>query len=129
MENMTVLVADDAELMRRRLITSLTELGIKDVLEAEDGKQAVVHFSSASIDLAFLDINMPKLDGLEVLKRVVANKPNAYIVIVSGDSTAKNVKEAITSGAKGFIVKPLSEEKISEAINNYQQDRLALSVK
>ncbi len=114
------LVADDSVLLCNLLKESLLELGFSEVIVANNGKQAVQAYKMNKIDLTFLDLEMPILNGIETLKAIKTLDANAYVVIVSGTGTAASVKQAIALGAKGFVVKPCSPAKISEAVQKYQ---------
>jgi len=115
----TALVVDDSNLLCELLKDSLIELGFDNVLVANDGKQAVSAYKRNTIHLTFLDLEMPKQNGIETLKEIKAINKDAYVVIVSGTGTADSVKKAIVLGAKGFIVKPCSPSKIAEAVTKF----------
>ncbi len=120
-KKMTALVADDSVLLCNLLKESLLELGFSQVIVANDGAQAVTAYKNNSIDITFLDLEMPKIDGIGALKEIRALDADAYVVIVSGTGTANSVKKAIILGAKGFIVKPCSPGKISEAVDKFYE--------
>lgn len=72
-------------------------------------------------NILFLDIQMPEMDGFEMLMKVKELYPMQYIVMVSGDSNIDNVKKAIELGADGFLVKPVISKKLEECVNNYRK--------
>lgn len=113
------LIVDDVPDMRALLRATLLDLGVKAVEEASDGAQALSIYQQSSIDIVFLDINMPGVSGLELLKELMRLNPKAYVIMISGDSSVNNVKTSIGLGAKGFVVKPYSVDKIQEALNRY----------
>lgn len=115
----TALIVDDMPDMRALLRATLIKLGVDSVDEAEDGAQALATYQQKNIDMVFLDINMPGVSGLELLAELKRLDPNVHVVMVSGESSISNVRAAIGFGARGFVVKPYSVEKIEEAINRY----------
>lgn len=72
-------------------------------------------------NILFLDIQMPEMDGFEMLMKVKELYPLQYIIMVSGDSNIDNVKKAIELGADGFLVKPVLAKKLEECINNFRK--------
>ena len=116
----TVLIADDNSLMRGLLASILKDLGVRDVLNAVNGLQAVELYRKQRPDIVFLDIQMPDKDGIAALKEIKELNAEACVVMVSGFGSAENVKTAIDAGAKGFIVKPYNVNRIMGIINKYQ---------
>ena len=121
MDTLSYLVVDDVSSVREFLRQSLIHLGVaaENIDEAATGQVALERYRKSIPDVVFLDIELPDLDGHEVLKQIKAIKDNAFIVMVSAHSTVENVKEAISSGASGFIVKPFSPQKITTILNKY----------
>ncbi len=115
----TALIVDDMPDMRSLLRTTLLKLGLTSVAEAEDGAQALATYQQDTIDIVFLDINMPGVSGLELLVELKRIDPKVYVVMVSGESSISNVQAAIGFGAKGFVVKPYSVDKIEEALKRF----------
>lgn len=120
-EPLKIIVADDEPLMRGLLTSYLSKECKHEIHKAVDGREALNLYKTHAeeIDIIFLDIEMPKLNGLEVLKEVRAINAEAYVVIISGVGTLSNVKSAIDAGVNGFIVKPFTNGKIAEALSNY----------
>ena len=112
----TVLVVDDAAFMRMMLKDILTKGGYDVVGEAADGNEAVAKYNELKPDLVTLDITMPNKDGLQALKEIRANDPNATCIMCSAMGQQAMVIEAIQSGAKDFIVKPFQAERVIEAV-------------
>ena len=119
MSNITVLIVDDVSNMRSLLASSLRSLDISTIKEASNTMDAIEIYEKKHIDIVFLDLHMPKIDGFEALKRIRLINPNAFVVIVSGESSINNVKKAIQMGAKGFIVKPYQLGKIKGMIDKF----------
>jgi two-component system chemotaxis response regulator CheY len=112
----TVLIVDDAAFMRISIKNMLTKHGYEVVGEAENGAIAVNLYKDLSPDIVTMDITMPEMSGLDALKEITKIDPQAKIVMVSAMGQEAMVREAIVSGAKGFIVKPFKEDGIIAAI-------------
>ena len=110
-----VLVVDDAKFMRLTLGNLLRKLG-HEVVEAENGKDALLKYREHSPDLVTMDITMPEMDGVEAVKRLKEIDPGAKIVMVSAMGQKDFVMEAVKNGAADFIVKPFQEERIRATI-------------
>lgn len=117
---MRVLIADDLPSMCRLLENYLREIGFVNIVSVNDGDDAVLACRGTPFDYVFLDLGMPRLDGMEALKRMRILSPKANFVIVSGNGTLQNVKQAISLGAKGFVVKPYTKEKIQEVLARFK---------
>lgn len=107
-----IMLVDDAAFMRMMVKDALTKAGYTDLVEAQDGVEAVDKFNAENPDLVFMDITMPNMDGLEALKKIKASHPGANIVMCSAMGQEAMVIEAIKSGAKDFIVKPFKPDRI-----------------
>ncbi|MGD8898074.1 MAG: sigma-54 dependent transcriptional regulator [Acidobacteriota bacterium] len=106
-----VLVVDDEEAVRSSL-RMIFEYEGYEVLLAANGPAGLKMAEQDSPDLVFLDIKMPQMDGLEVLKRLKADEPSPPVVILSGHGTVKTAVEAVKLGAFDFIEKPPESERI-----------------
>ncbi|HHT46375.1 MAG TPA: response regulator [Firmicutes bacterium] len=111
-----ILITDDTAFMRMTLRNVLEKNGYEVVAEAEDGLQAVEMYSDIRPDLVTMDITMPRMDGIEAIKRIMAIDPDARIIVVSAMGQKALVIEALNSGAKDFIVKPFQPDRIVEAL-------------
>lgn len=105
MMGIRILVADDDPDIVLSLSERLRWLG-HDVIAAGDGQAAVMAVDSHTIDLAFLDIGMPRLGGIEALKRIRQRRPNLPVVILTAFGTIRLAVEAMKEGAIDFITKP-----------------------
>ncbi len=113
-----VLVVDDASFMRLSLRSVLEKNGFTVVGEAENGTMAVKQYLNLHPDIVTMDITMPEMDGVQALKEIRSMDSNARIVMISALGQESFVKEAVLHGAKGFIVKPWSEEYVIKTLNN-----------
>lgn len=111
----TVLVADDASFMRMRLRKLVEELG-HVVVEAGDGEEAVRAYREHRPGLVLLDITMPNKDGLEALKEILQEDPDAKVVMCSALAQQAVVVEALKLGARDFVVKPPDPNRVVQAI-------------
>ena len=102
----TVLIADDSVFMRTWLKGLIQQTDHKVIAEAADGQEAIEHFLYFNPDITFLDITMPKVNGLIALKEIIKINPKAKVIMCSSLGSQQNVIEALRIGAKDFIVKP-----------------------
>lgn len=121
----TVLLIDDESIVRRLMRTMLMDLECDVSQEASNGEDGIALFTEKRPDLVFVDINMPGMGGLEVLKAVLEIDRRAFVVVVSADSTANNVRGAIMGGAQGFVVKPFTASKFKDILTKYEARRAA----
>ena len=112
------LVADDDAITRQLLRTLLRQNYIEVVGEAVNGLEAFELCSRLRPDVLILDINMPKMNGFEVLKRIRAAHPEISVIMMSSDSTQKNVQEALAHGIHKFIVKPFTPAQVIKAVTS-----------
>jgi len=111
-----ILVVDDAKFMRLTLFNILTKANHEVVGEGENGKDAIRLYRELDPDLVTMDITMPQMSGLEAVKEIKKEFPNAKVVMCSAMGQQKMVVEAIEAGAKDFIVKPFDENRVLDAI-------------
>jgi two-component system chemotaxis response regulator CheY len=111
-----VLIADDDDLARHVLRMLLRELEYEVVGEAHDGTGVLNLIDQHEPHVLCLDLNMPRMGGMEVLRMVRQQHPGLVIIIISGASTKDNVREALALGAAGFVVKPFNANKLNELI-------------
>ncbi len=116
--NKTVLVCDDAEFMRLILKDILYRCNYKTI-EASDGQEAVELFFKHKPDLVLMDITMPNKDGITALREIMQKKKDAYIIMISAMGQQEATIEAIQSGAKSFIIKPFIEDRVLEALAEF----------
>jgi two-component system chemotaxis response regulator CheY len=117
-KSIKVLVVDDFATMRRILKNILKQIGFKNLVEADDGTTAWDVLEEQEIDLVLCDWNMPKMTGLELLKKVRASEKYAKIpfLMVTAEAQKQNVIEAVQAGVSNYVVKPFTAEAISEKL-------------
>ena len=126
----TILLADDHPLIRRGLRTLLeTESGFSVVGEAEDGLQAVQLAENLQPGILIVDLMMPNLNGLEVLKQVRHRSPKTRMIVLSMQSAEPYVVETFRSGAIGYVLKDSAPEELLTAIQQALIDVRYLSPK
>ncbi|MBU4176516.1 MAG: sigma-54-dependent transcriptional regulator [Desulfurivibrionaceae bacterium] len=113
----TILIIDDEASIRESLSGILADEGFL-ALSAEDGQQGLSLLEDERVDLVLLDIWMPGLDGLEVLKRIKETQAELPVIMISGHGTIETAVQATKMGAYDFIEKPPSYDKIILSINN-----------
>jgi two-component system nitrogen regulation response regulator NtrX len=117
-----ILVVDDEESIRKSLVGALTDEGY-EVFDAEDGKKALELAETTRPHLVLLDIWMPQMDGMEVLKRLKMDFSESAVIMISGHGTIETAVKAAKLGAYDFIEKPLSLEKITLTIDHALREK------
>ncbi|MEA1925472.1 MAG: response regulator [Candidatus Altiarchaeota archaeon] len=112
-----ILIADDSVFMRKILIKILNKMGQEDIIEAENGDEALEEYKKETPDLVLLDIVMKGKYEMDVLKDIIKINPNAKVIMVSAVGQESIVKEATDIGAKDFVSKPFKEEQVIDTIN------------
>lgn len=113
---LTALVVDDTLTSRHYLKQILQSLGVAVVHEAADGASAEALFVQQQPQLVFLDIQLPDINGKVLLQRFRRIDQQSHIFMVSAHSSVDNLKAAVAGGAKAFVVKPFSAERISHLV-------------
>lgn len=122
MENKKVLIADDEPMIREGLATMISgfELPLEIAGEAKNGLEALRMAKLLEPDLILTDICMPKLSGLEFLKRLKEEKQlDCKVIIISGYNEFEYAREAITLGVSAYLLKPVNEEELKKTIKAY----------
>ncbi len=120
-DNMTteVLICDDSSFARKQLARSLPAEWDVNLNFAVDGADAIYHLFSGKGDVLFLDLNMPVMDGYEVLKSIKSNDFQTVVIVVSGDIQPEATSRVKALGAIAFLKKPTNVEKISEVLEEF----------
>jgi AmiR/NasT family two-component response regulator len=113
--SLRILIAEDETLIRLDLKELLQGAGFDVCAEARDGEEAVALASSERPDLAVLDVKMPKLDGIDAARQILAARP-IPIVMVTAYGEAELVSRAVEAGVFGYLVKPFRETDLLPAI-------------
>ena len=123
----TVVIADDHEIVRRGLSALLETQGCRIVATAADGLAAAQAVEAFKPSLLFLDLNMPRLHGLEVLKQARTSSPNTRVIVLSMHNDEPYVIEALRSGASAYLLKGSESDEIGQALKEVLAGRHYLS--
>lgn len=120
---MIILIADDENLVRIYLKKIIKDMHIEDsiILEAKNGKELVSICQNYQPDLAFVDIKMPVLNGLDAIRSVKSNCPDTNWILLTGFSEFEYAIDAISLGVKEYLLKPIEVEAMIEIINRTKE--------
>lgn len=114
---MRTLVVDDARIIRSILVRTLRSLGIHEIVEAADGREAWDAFRTSPMDLVLTDWHMPNMDGLELTKRIRSVDSTVPIIMITVVDSCSWVNEAFKVGITEFISKPLNRETLEAKLD------------
>lgn len=121
-----ILIVDDEEVVRLSHLRSL-EGSDCNTRAAEDGRQAIQVMEQDPADVILLDLRMPGLDGMDVLKTIKQRWPESEVVVITGYPCIETAKEAVRLGAFNYLTKPLDPDEVMKAANDaITQKRWAL---
>ncbi len=125
----SVLIVDDSPVMRgfiRRVMT-LSGFEVGECLEASDGEEALDCLHERSVDVILTDINMPKMNGEEFLRRLETDERLRSVptLVISTDATKARILKMISLGAQGYMTKPFSPEALREELERILGERNA----
>ena len=115
-----ILVTDDSKLLRKKLRLELEKYGC-EVLEAENGKEAVMKTLQEKPDGIFLDIVMPEVGGIEALRVLKEVSPDLPVIMLSSAGTPQKLMETLKLGALDFIQKPYTAAQIKKALESIRK--------
>ncbi|MBI4334382.1 MAG: response regulator [Chloroflexi bacterium] len=125
-ERVKILVVDDEEMVRKLLQTTLRQAGY-EVATAEDGNKALNEVSSGGANVIILDIKMPGLSGMEVLRRLTAHWPAYCVIMITAIADIETAVEAMKLGAYDYMTKPFDlsrvNQKVQNAISKWRSDK------
>jgi two-component system chemotaxis response regulator CheY len=125
-----VLVVDDSAAIRKILQRVLRQTGmaIRAIHEAGDGQEALALLAEHPVDLVLTDINMPKMDGLQLLASLKASAQwrNTPVVMITTEGGETKVAEAVKLGAAGYVRKPFTADQIKEKLVGILEPALPL---
>jgi two-component system chemotaxis response regulator CheY len=123
-----VLVVDDSAAIRKILQRVLRQTGmaINAIHEAGDGREALDLLRSRRVDLVLTDINMPRMDGLELLAAIKASWAAVPVVMITTEGGESKVAEAVRLGAAGYVRKPFTADQIKEKLAGLLEPPAAL---
>ncbi|HLK19421.1 MAG TPA: response regulator [Bryobacteraceae bacterium] len=125
----SVMIVDDSAVMRgfiRRVLT-LSGFAVGECLEASNGEEALARLEGQSVDVILTDINMPKMNGEELLRRLEtdARLRSVPTLVISTDATKARILKMLSLGAQGYMTKPFSPEALREELERVLGERNA----
>lgn len=124
---MRILLADDHALFRAGLATLIKSWGLEVVGQAGNGKEVITKAAELRPDVIFMDINMPRPNGLEATRAIKAEFPDIKIIILTVSDDEHDLFEAIKSGADGYLLKNLREEEFADLVSRIGRDEPVMS--
>ena len=117
------LIVDDFSTMRRIVRGLLKEMGCNNAEEAEDGVVALNMLKSGKFDFVVSDINMPNMNGFELLKSIKADEGLRHlpVLMVTAEARKEDIVLVVQSGAAGYIVKPFTKATLEEKVQKILQ--------
>ncbi|MDR3564734.1 MAG: response regulator [Negativicutes bacterium] len=116
-----ILIVDDSSVARKSLRGIVTSLGHSVVAEAENGSQAFVEYIKHKPDVVTMDLTMQGMSGAEATSKIISTFPEARIIVISAIEERRVVIDALERGARHFIIKPITQEKVASIVNNVLQ--------
>lgn len=113
-----ILIVDDSAVARQSLREIVTALGYTVAGEAENGSQAFVEYARLRPDIVTMDLTMQGMNGADATSKIIATFPEARIVVISAMEERQVVIDALERGARHFIIKPITHEKVSSVLAN-----------
>jgi two-component system, chemotaxis family, chemotaxis protein CheY len=123
-----LLLVDDSSTMRRIQKNVLTKCGYTDVVEAEDGVNALAKMQSGKMDMILLDWNMPNMDGLTFLKTIRERNDGTPVIMVTTEGEKDRVLTALQAGANSYVIKPFTPELLIKRIQEVMEKANAMKV-
>lgn len=115
----SVLVVDDSPMARKMLIRSLPPEWDVDIRQASSGVEALATYRAGQVDVMFLDLTMPEMDGYQVLETLRREDMNCLVVVVTADVQEKARERVLDLGAIAFVKKPVDAQKIQAVLKEY----------
>lgn len=114
----TILIADDHPIFRKGLMDLLQQMFVKaKIIECQNGTQAIQSIRKLKPAIAILDINMPEMNGLEVCKQITKDLLDTKVIILTMYREKEMIKNAMLSGAKGYLLKDNAVDEIKECVS------------
>lgn len=126
-DTIRVLVVEDHTLVRQGLVAMLAAAeGLEVTGEAEDGERALELVSADRPDVVLLDLRLPKIDGIEVLRRSKSDDPDIRVIALTVHDEQAYVGEALLAGADGYLLKTVAHEELIDAIKRVAEGEVVL---
>lgn len=111
-----ILLVDDEPHIRKYLSLILRKLGTPIIVEAGNGEEAIAAYQRENPDLVLMDVNMPKMDGLEALRRLKEIDPKCVVILVTSLANRETIDKALELGAVSYIRKDTPKDEITKAL-------------
>ena len=122
-----ILVADDHPIVREGLLAILAlEEDLKVVGQAHDGEEACRLYNQLLPDVLLLDLRMPKMDGLEVVAKLMSQRPRPRIIVLTNSAKAEDLRRALTAGARGYLLKGAEPDQVCNTIREVSTGKSSL---
>lgn len=110
-----IMIAEDDKAIQYALSEPLKPHG--EIVMVDDGTKVVESYQRHNPDILFLDIHLPGMSGLDIIDKVLNVDTDAFIIMISSDSTKKNVLHSVSTGAFGFLAKPISKDNLMSCLD------------
>ncbi len=117
MRDEKILLCDDSALARRSMTELLQKLDFQNIVQVADGEAAIEAYKNENPAIVFLDIVMPKKDGIQVVEEIMAYDKDAKIVMFSSVGTQDNLRKTLEKGACDFVQKPARPEDVENILS------------
>lgn len=121
-EQIKVLLIDDSKGVRQFLIPALENMGMKVSGEASNGQEGIELYKRLMPDLVFLDLIMPLMPGIDVLKKIKEINSDAIVIILTSAADRDSVLQSKEAGASGYLLKPFDIQKIKKAVREIMSE-------
>jgi len=111
-----VLIVDDSMIIRKKVAKLFEKFGHEVLGDAQNGQEAIEQYNSKKPDLVTMDITMPDMDGITAVKEIMKDHKDAKIIMVTSHGQEDMVIKSIQAGAVGYMLKPITEEKLAQTI-------------
>lgn len=111
-----VLIVDDSLIIRKKILKIVEKLGHEVVFSAKNGQEAIDAYKTHKPDLVTMDITMPDMDGITAVEHIIKDDNEAKIIMVTSHGQEDMVIKSIQTGAVGYMLKPITEDKMAQAI-------------
>lgn len=120
----TILAVDDSRAVRTLLRREVKDLGV-EVVEAEDGLQALERLRTSRIDLVLLDVTMPRMDGVEALRAMRETGNKTPVIMLTSESSTSVVDRVLGLGVSDYVLKPFKPDTLKEKVQQVLRSRTA----
>lgn len=122
-----IMLVDDEAHIRKYISLILKTLGAPIIVEASNGEEAIATYQRENPDLVLMDVNMPKMDGLEALKKLREVDPNCVVIMLTSLANRESIEQAVEGGAINYIRKDTPREEIAKALRETIESAFDLS--